>query len=35
MEIIGIEMATYEKTLKEIECFLDTVNCSFFTTEDR
>lgn len=26
MEIIGIEMATYEKTLKEIECFLDTVD---------
>ena len=26
MEIIGIEMATYEKTLKEIKCFLDTVD---------
>lgn len=26
MEIIEIEMATYEKTLKEIECFLDTVD---------
>ena len=26
MEIIGIETATYEKTLKEIEGFLDTVD---------
>lgn len=26
MEIIGIETATYEKTLKEIENFLDTVD---------
>ena len=26
MEIIGIETATYEKTLKEIENFLDTID---------
>ena len=26
MEIIGIETATYERTLKEIENFLDTID---------
>ena len=31
MEIIGIETATYERTLKEIENFLDT--CLLYTSD--